>query len=67
MNYPDNARGKWTPDEDGLLRKLIESSADIHDIALSLKRSDTAVKSRAHRLGISTKRVSFGLRGAKWK
>jgi hypothetical protein len=57
-----NQRNKWTPEEDELLKSLIESSKSIHSIAAKLQRSLSAVKGRAHVLKISTKRASFGLK-----
>jgi hypothetical protein len=55
----------WTPDEDKLLKSLIESNKSIHSIAAKLRRSMPAVKGRAHLLKISIKRASFGLEAKK--
>ena len=44
---------EWTPADDDLLRKLaLENYAPV-EVATELKRSLSAVNSRAHRLGIS--------------
>ena len=57
---PKNTNNVWTPEEDKRLKSLIESSFPMHSIAAALQRSASAVKGRAHRLGISIKRTSFG-------
>jgi hypothetical protein len=59
---PKNTNNLWTPEEDKLLKSLIESSLSMHSIAAKLKRSVSAVKGRAHLLKISIKRASFGLK-----
>jgi hypothetical protein len=56
---PENAFRKWTPEEDYQLRKLIESSVPVHDIAATLERTAVAVKGRAYLLRISMKLASF--------
>jgi hypothetical protein len=62
---PENSNSKWTPDEDALLKSLIEANTSAHLIAAMLKRTTQGVKSRAHALGISTKRVWVGLKAKK--
>jgi hypothetical protein len=59
---PKNTNNQWTPEEDRLLKSMIESSNSILSIAAKLQRSVSAVKGRAHVLKISIKRVSFGLK-----
>jgi hypothetical protein len=59
---PKNTNSLWTPEEDRLLKSMIESSISIHSIAAKLQRSVSAVKGRAHVLKISMKRASFGLK-----
>jgi hypothetical protein len=44
--------GRWAPEEDELLRKLVLANASPFDIAVQLKRSLSSVRARAHRLGI---------------
>jgi DNA-binding NarL/FixJ family response regulator len=59
------ARTFWTPEEDNLLRMLIEAGKPIEFIAAELNRSANAVKGRAWALRISLKRVK--LKKAKGK
>ena len=47
----------WTAEDDDRLKSLIEASVSTDLIAAELKRTTMGVKSRAHVLGISTKRV----------
>ena len=42
----------WTPEEDEQLRALAVESADVKAIARHFHRSEAAVRSRAHKLGI---------------
>jgi hypothetical protein len=58
---PENSNNKWTPEEDARLKSLIEASVSIDLIAAKMKRTTQGVKSRAHALGISTKRIWVGL------
>jgi hypothetical protein len=51
-----NQLNKWTPDEDELLKTLLEANTSIHLAAVKLKRSVAALKSRAGRLKISRRR-----------
>jgi hypothetical protein len=44
--------GRWEPEEDELLRKLVLANASPFDIAARLERSLSSVWARAHRLGI---------------
>jgi hypothetical protein len=53
--------GRWTPEEDDLLRKLAVQNGSPFDIAMQLKRSLASVRARAHRLGIP---LGFVLRPA---
>jgi hypothetical protein len=50
----------WTAEDDERLKSLIEASTSIDLIAAKMKRTTKGVKSRAHALGISTKRVWVG-------
>jgi hypothetical protein len=62
---PENSNNKWTPEEDARLKSLIEASVPTDLIAAKMKRTTKGVKSRAHVLGISTKRVSIGLKAKR--
>ncbi len=55
----------WTAEDDDRLKSLIEASVSIDLIATEMKRTSHGVKSRAHALGISTKRVWVGLKAAE--
>jgi hypothetical protein len=44
--------GRWTPEEDQVLRELALANGSPFDIAVQLKRSLPSVRARAHRLGI---------------
>jgi hypothetical protein len=58
-----NQINKWTPEEDERLKTLlVEASTSIHLIAVKLKRSVVAVRSRASRLKISSRRRRLGLK-----
>jgi hypothetical protein len=57
----------WTPDEDSRLRRMVESDTNLADIAVSLGRSQKAVKSRAYSLRLSFKRLGVARRHlSKW-
>ena len=45
--------GRWAPEEDELLRKLVLANASPFDVAVRLERSLSSIRARAHRLGIS--------------
>ena len=47
-----NRSGRWTPEEDELLRELALANGSSFDIAVRLKRSLPSVRARADRLGI---------------
>jgi hypothetical protein len=53
--------GRWTPEEDKVLRELALANGSPFDIAMQLKRSLASVRARAHRLGIP---LGFFLRPA---
>ena len=55
----------WTDEDDARLKSLIESSVSIDLIAAEMKRTTKGVKTRAHLLGISTKRVWVRLKAKK--
>jgi hypothetical protein len=57
---PENANNKWTPEEDALLKSLIEANTSIHLIAAKLKRSVCAIRTRGSILNIPMKRVRSG-------
>jgi hypothetical protein len=57
---PENGNNKWTPDEDALLKSLIEANTSVHLIAAKLKRSVPAIRARASILNILMKRVRVG-------
>jgi hypothetical protein len=53
---------RWTAEDDDRLKILIKDGASLHLIAAMMKRTTEGVKSRAHVLGISTKRVCASLK-----
>jgi hypothetical protein len=53
---------KWTPAEDERLKTLFESNTSIHLVAVKLKRSVAAVRTRASLLKISYRRTRRGLK-----
>jgi hypothetical protein len=57
-----NGNNKWTPEEDALLKSLIEANTSIHLVATKLKRSVGATRARASMLNILMKRVRVGLK-----
>lgn len=59
---PENSNNKSTPEEDARLKSLIEANTSIDLIGAKLKRTTKGVKSRAHALGMPTKRVWVGLK-----
>jgi hypothetical protein len=56
---------KWTPEEDKRLKTLLEANTSIHLVAVKLKRSVAAVRSRAGLLKISSRRMRRGLKAKK--
>jgi hypothetical protein len=62
---PKNTNNLWKPEEDRLLKSMIECSNSIYSIAAKLQRSVSAVKGRAHVLKISIKRASFGVKAKR--
>jgi hypothetical protein len=62
---PENGNNKWTPDEDALLKSLIEANTSVHLIAAKLKRSVPAIRARASILNILMKRARVGLKAKK--
>jgi probable addiction module antidote protein len=60
-----NQRNKWTSEEDGRLKTLLEANTSIHLVAVKLKRSVAAVRSRAGLLKISSRRMRRGLKAKK--
>ena len=59
---PRNSSKRWTPEEDDLLRTLIETGTSALLIAAKLKRGVHATKARAYAIGISFRRVKAGLK-----
>jgi hypothetical protein len=59
---PENTNTKWTPEDDALLKSMIEANMSVHPIAARLKRSIPGVKARLSVLGITTKPVWVGLK-----
>jgi hypothetical protein len=57
---PENSNNKWTPEEDALLKSLIEANTSIDLIAAMLKRSAPAKRARAAVLHIAMKRYGSG-------
>jgi hypothetical protein len=62
---PENSSNKWTPEEDALLKSLIEANTSLHLIAVKLKRSVSAIRARASVRNISIKRVFVRPRAKK--
>jgi hypothetical protein len=63
---PENSNNKWTPEEDALLKSLIEANTSIHLVAAKLKRSVGAIRARASMLNILMKWVRIGPKAKKW-
>jgi hypothetical protein len=59
---PTNQRNKWTPEEEEQLKTLLEANTSIHLVAVKLKRSVVAVRSRAGALKISRRRTRFKMK-----
>jgi hypothetical protein len=57
-----NQKNRWTPEEDERLKTLLEANTSILLVAVKLKRSVTAVRTRAGLLKISCKRGRLGLK-----
>jgi hypothetical protein len=57
-----NQINKWTPEEDERLKTLLEANTSVHLVAVKLKRSVVAVRSRASLLKVSCKRTRRGLK-----
>jgi hypothetical protein len=53
---PHNIGKRWTPQDDALLRKLLEAGTSALLVAARLKRSRVTVRGRANFLGISVSR-----------
>jgi hypothetical protein len=47
--------GRWTPEEDALFRRLVETHTDPEIIAANLNRSVHALKTRAYAIGLPRK------------
>jgi hypothetical protein len=62
---PENSNNRWTPEEDALLKSLIEANTSFNLIAAKLKRSVPAVRHRENILHIPMKRVQVGLKAKK--
>jgi hypothetical protein len=62
---PENTNNKWTPEEEALLKSLIEANMAMHLIAAKLKRSVSAIRARGNVLHIPMKRVRVGLKAKK--
>ena len=61
-SVPANRSNKWTPEEDERLKTLVEANTSIHLVAVKLKRSVVAVRSRASLLKVSCRRTRRGLK-----
>lgn len=46
----------WSPEDEALLRTLLEAGTSAYRVAVKLKRTVPAIKARATQLGISLKR-----------
>ena len=62
---PDLKFRAWTAEDDDRLKSLIEANMSIDLIAAEMKRTTKGVKTRAHVLGISTKRVWVRLKAKR--
>jgi hypothetical protein len=60
-----NQKNKWTPEEDERLKTLLEANTSILLVAVKLKRSVAAVRTRAGLLKISCRRTRPGLTAKK--
>ena len=60
-----NQINKWTPEEDERLKTLLEANTSIYLVAIKLKRSVAAVRTRAGLLKISRRRTQRGLKAKK--
>jgi hypothetical protein len=57
----------WTAEEDERLRQMVVADVSLADMAVTLGRSDGAVKSRTYFLRLSRKRVGVSRRAlSKW-
>jgi hypothetical protein len=57
-----NQRNKWTSEENRQLKTLVEANTSIHLVAVKLKRSVVAVRTRASLLKVSCRRTRRGLK-----
>jgi hypothetical protein len=51
----ESRSSRWTPQEDALLRRMVEASVRPEIIAVKLNRTVHAVKARACRIGLPLK------------
>jgi hypothetical protein len=58
---------RWTDDEDAILRQEALAGSTVIDIATILKRSESAVRTRAYVLGILLRAVGIRRRGSTWQ
>ena len=57
----------WTKEEEERLRKLLQRNARTDEIAKDLSRSASAVKSKAHAMGLTVAQIgNFRRRLSKW-
>jgi hypothetical protein len=57
----------WTKEEEDRLRKLLHGNARPDEIAQDLQRSVSAVKSKAHAMGLTVAQIgNFRRRLSKW-
>jgi hypothetical protein len=59
------AKRPWMPEEDNRLRTLLEEGSSTVLVAAKLKRTVSAIKGRAHVIGLSLRRIKLGLKVKK--
>jgi hypothetical protein len=59
------AKRPWMPEEDNRLRTLLEEGASTVFVAAKLKRTVSAIKGRAHVIGMSFRRIKLGLKAKR--
>jgi hypothetical protein len=55
----------WTPDDDALLRALLESGASKTLVAVKLKRTVSAIEARTSIIGISLTQIKLRLKAKR--
>lgn len=67
VNMAENSSDRWTKEDEERLRQLVLANAPPFEIAITLGRTVSAVKARAHSLGLTIARFGIRRRGlARW-